>query len=124
MPNSPFNSAIVVSASKIVAVLVYYEGEFRNVREMCLPDLKFAPSNMTIDHCLKTSIKILATAQTDRQAGRQAGRQADRQTDRRTDRQTDTHTHTHQNIAILHPTHVEAYDHMIFYFFNRQSKIG
>ena len=115
MPNSSFNSANVVSTPKIVAVLVFYGGEFRNLTEMCLPDLIFEPSSMTSFHCLKTCIKKLATAQKDRQ----------------TDRQTDGHMHTHihahvpphQHIPTLHPTHVEAYDDMIFYFFCGQSKM-
>jgi len=50
---------------------------------------------------------------------------------RKTDRQTDGHIHTHihahvpphQHIPTLHPTHVEAYDDMIFYFFCGQSKM-
>ena len=119
MPNSPFNSGSVVSTPKIVAVLVFYGGEFRNLTEMCLPDLIFETSSMASVHSLKISIKILATAQTYRRTYRRTDRQTDRQTDIQTDRQTDTYTHIHphQHIPTLHPTHIEAYDDMIFYFF-------
>jgi hypothetical protein len=96
MPISPLNSASVVSTPKIIVVLVFYGGEFRNLTEMCLPDLTFEPSSMTSVRCLKPSIKILATAQTDRQA--------DRETDRRTHTHTHTHIHTHTFIhTIIYP---------------------
>jgi hypothetical protein len=127
--NSSCNSASVVSTSNIVAMLVFYGGEFRNLTELRLPDFTFELSSTTSVRCLKTYIKILATAQTDRQTDRQIDGQTDKQTDGQTDRYTDgqtdrqihTHTHTHihphQHIPTLHPRHVEAYDDMIFYFF-------
>jgi hypothetical protein len=108
MSNSLFNSASVVSTPKIVAVLVFHGGEFGNLTEKYLPDLTFEPNSMAVGHCLKTSINILATAQTDRQ----------------TDTHTHTHIHPHQHIPTLHPTHVEAYGDVIFYFlFCGQSKM-
>jgi hypothetical protein len=62
MPISPLNSASVVSTPKIIVVLVFYGGEFRNLTEMCLSDLTFETSSMTSVRCLEPSIKILGTA--------------------------------------------------------------
>jgi hypothetical protein len=103
--------ARVVSTPKIVVVLVFHGGEFRNLTEMCLPDLTFESSSITSVHSLKTSIKILATAQTDRQTdGRTDGR-TDGQTDRQTDRQTHTHTHTHTHTYTQTHSSTPTYTH-------------